>query len=182
MGSTPSLTLPSWFKTAFYFVLIVLILILVWEGYKLLASPDGKYLNGTAPVRVGDERVPGSLCAGIGLCELELPIRADDRAMPHVKDMVATIFEPPRRGSDVILLTILIRASLFTLREAVAGFLIGGLLGFTLGVAFAHSGLMERGCLPYVVASQTVPLLATILFMKFMASLYKGSVCSRLMI
>lgn len=87
-------------------------------------------------------------------------IRADDRSMPHVKDMVTTIFEPPRRGSDVMLWQILASAALFTLREAMAGFLFGGILGFGLGVLFAHSGLLERGLLPYVVASQTVPLLA----------------------
>ena len=159
MGTTPS-KIPGWLKSVLYFLLIVATLILVWEGYKLLAAPDGKYLRGTAQVKVDDQRVPGPLCQNFGLCEVELPIRADDRAMPHVKDMAVTIFEPPRRGSDVILLSILIDASLFTLREAVAGFVIGGVLGFLLGVAFAHSGLMERGCLPYVVASQTVPLLA----------------------
>jgi len=159
LGTTPS-KIPGWLKSVLYFLLIVATLILVWEGYKLLAAPDGKYLRGTAQVKVDDQRVPGPLCQNFGLCEVELPIRADDRAMPHVKDMAVTIFEPPRRGSDVILLSILIDASLFTLREAVAGFVIGGVLGFLLGVAFAHSGLMERGCLPYVVASQTVPLLA----------------------
>jgi NitT/TauT family transport system permease protein len=33
-------------------------------------------------------------------------------------------------------------------------------VGFTLGVVFVHSPLLERGLMPYVVASQTVPLLA----------------------
>lgn len=144
-------------RPVLYFILICLILALAWEGYKLLGAPGGKYLIGTAPIQEG-EPLP-ALCA-IGLCEVELPIRADDRAMPHIKDMVTTIFEPPRRGSDQLLLTILWRASLFTLQEAFVGFLLGGVLGFALGVAFAHSGLLERGLLPYVVASQTVPLLA----------------------
>ncbi|RMF05543.1 MAG: ABC transporter permease [Chloroflexi bacterium] len=148
------------FKPALYFFIIVVLLVLVWEGYKLLAAPGGKYLRGTAPVKVGDERVPGPLCQSLGLCEIELPVRADDRAMPPSKEIVLTIFEPPRRGSEDILLTILFRASLFTLQEALAGFVIGGVLGFALGVLFAHSGLLERGLLPYVVASQTVPLLA----------------------
>jgi NitT/TauT family transport system permease protein len=40
------------------------------------------------------------------------------------------------------------------------GFVFGGVLGFVLGVVFAHSGLLERGLMPYVVASQTVPILA----------------------
>ena len=147
-------------KAVRYFTLIVLLLALFWEAYKLLGAPGGAYLRGTVPVQaVGSEPV-GILCGSVGLCEVELPVRADDRAMPHVWDILQTIFEPPRRGSDTILLTILLRASLFTLQEAVFGFLFGGCLGFVLGVAFAHSGLLERGLLPYVVASQTVPLLA----------------------
>jgi NitT/TauT family transport system permease protein len=80
--------------------------------------------------------------------------------MPHIKDIIITLFQPPRRNAEVLLVQILFRASLFTLQEAIAGFLIGGVLGFLLGVAFAHSNLLERGFLPYVVASQTVPLLA----------------------
>jgi len=147
-------------KPILSFLLIILVIILAWESYKLLAAPGGKYLRGTATVKVEDERVPGPLCDSVGLCEIELPIRGDDRSMPHIKDMVTTLFEPPRRGSDQMLWTILARASLFTLQEALAGFIIGGLLGFALGILFAHSGLLERGLLPYVVASQTVPLLA----------------------
>lgn len=150
----------SGFKPALYFLVIALLLVIAWEGYKLLGAPGGKYLRGTAPVKVGDERVPGPLCDSLGWCEVELPIRTDDRAMPPIKDIVLTIFEPPRRGSNDMLLTILFKASLFTLQEALAGFVIGGLLGFALGVIFAHSNLLERGLLPYVVASQTVPLLA----------------------
>lgn len=152
--------MPDWLKPIFYFIIVVLLLALAWEGYKLLSAPGGQYLRGTAPVRLGDERVAGPLCQSLGLCEVKLPIRADDRAMPHIKDMIVTIFEPPRRGSEDILLTILFKASLFTLQEAVVGFLMGGVLGFLLGVAFAHSSMLERGLLPYVVASQTVPLLA----------------------
>ncbi len=160
MGTNSSSKFPKWFNSVLYFCLIVVILILAWEAYKLLAAPGGKFLIGTAQVKVDDQRIPGPLCDSIGLCEIELPIRADDRAMPHIKDMVITMFKPPRRGSDVILFWILLKASLFTLREAVAGFILGGVLGFLLGVAFAHSNLLEKGLLPYVVASQTVPLLA----------------------
>ncbi|MDE0463379.1 MAG: ABC transporter permease [Caldilineaceae bacterium] len=147
-------------KAVRYFILIVLLLALFWEAYKLLGAPGGAYLRGTVPVEADGSEPVGVLCSSVGLCEVELPVRADDRAMPHVWDILQTIFEPPRRGSDTILLTILLRASLFTLQEAVFGFLFGGCLGFVLGVAFAHSGLLERGLLPYVVASQTVPLLA----------------------
>ena len=151
---------PPSFKAIRYFILIVLLLALLWEAYKLLGAPGGAYLRGTVPAQSDGGKPVGVLCGSVGLCEVELPVRADDRAMPHVWDIFQTIFEPPRRGSDTILLTILLRASLFTLREAAFGFLFGGCLGFVLGVVFAHSGLLERGLLPYVVASQTVPLLA----------------------
>lgn len=151
--------MPS-FKPVLYFVLIVLFLALLWEGYKLLAAPGGVYLAGTVPVEARAEKPAGALCASIGLCEVKLAIRADDRAMPHIADIVGTIFQPPRRGSDTLLLTILAQAALFTLQEALVGFVLGAVLGFGLGVLFAHSGLLERGLLPYVVASQTVPLLA----------------------
>lgn len=160
MAAAASPKLFNWIKPILYFLLIVIVLMLIWEGYKLLAAPGGLYLRGTAPVKQGEERVPGPLCDRVGLCEVKLPVRADDRAMPPVKNMVVTLFEPPRRNADELLVQILFRASLFTLKEAVAGFLIGGVLGFTLGVLFAHSNLLERGLLPYVVASQTVPLLA----------------------
>ena len=153
--------LPGWLKPGLYFLLILLILALLWESYKLLADPSsGQYLRGTAQVRVGEERGPGPLCVSLGLCELKLPIRGDDRAMPHLSDMITTLFQPAQRNGEDLLVQILFRASLFTLREAMAGFLIGGVLGFSLGVLFAHSNLLERGLLPYVVASQTVPLLA----------------------
>ncbi len=158
LPSSGSFALPAWLKSTLYFLLIVLVLAGVWESYKLLAAPGGLYLRGTGPVREG-EPLP-ALCANLRLCEIELPIRADDRSMPPVREIVGTIFEPPRRGSDVLLLNILFRASLFTLREAFAGFVIGGLLGFGLGVLFAHFGLLERGLLPYIVASQTVPMIA----------------------
>ena len=151
---------PPSFNAIRYFILIVLLLALLWEAYKLLGAPGGAYLRGTVPAQADGGQPVGVLCGSVGLCEVELPVRADDRAMPHVWDIFQTIFEPPRRGSDTILLTILLRASLFTLREAAFGFLFGGCLGFVLGVVFAHSGLLERGLLPYVVASQTVPLLA----------------------
>ena len=147
-------------KPILYFIAISLALALLWEGYKLLAAPGGAYLIGTIPVEATAEKPAGALCASVGLCEVKLPIRADDRAMPHISEIVGTIFEPPRRGSDTLLLTILFQASLFTLQEALVGFLFGAVLGFVLGVLFAHSGLLERGLLPYVVASQTVPLLA----------------------
>ena len=48
----------------------------------------------------------------------------------------------------------------YTALESVIGFALGGVTGLVLAVGFAHSRWLERGLLPYVVASQTVPILA----------------------
>jgi len=46
------------------------------------------------------------------------------------------------------------------MREALAGFVIGAVGGFAIGVVLHASLLLRRGFLPYVVASQTIPILA----------------------
>ena len=48
----------------------------------------------------------------------------------------------------------------WTLIEAVAGFLFGGLFGFILGSLLAYSKFLEKGLLPYVVGSTTIPIVA----------------------
>ena len=83
----------------------------------------------------------------------------NDRTMPHVHDIVGTLFEPSRRNGP-LLIDILWDAALFTAKEAAVGFALGALVGFALGAALAHSGLLQRGFLPYVIASQTIPILA----------------------
>ncbi|HVM68655.1 MAG TPA: ABC transporter permease, partial [Gaiellaceae bacterium] len=83
----------------------------------------------------------------------------NDRTLPHLHDIVGTLFEPSRRNGP-LLIDILLDAALFTAKEAALGFAIGAVVGFTIAVVLAHSGLLERGFLPYIVASQTVPILA----------------------
>ncbi|MFO1035892.1 MAG: ABC transporter permease [Geminicoccaceae bacterium] len=55
--------------------------------------------------------------------------------------------------------TLAMHASI-TLMEAVLGFLIGSLLGAILGAAFAEWRLLARSLLPYVVAANTIPVVA----------------------
>jgi NitT/TauT family transport system permease protein len=50
--------------------------------------------------------------------------------------------------------------SVFTGKEALAGFALGAIIGFLLAVVLAHSRLLRRGLLPYIIVSQTVPILA----------------------
>jgi len=125
-------------RPAVTFIALILVLVLVWEGYKALGQATDNHIPFTS---------------------LALPLEPNDYNMPHLWDIIGALFRPSRRNGP-ILIGILIKAALFTSREAVAGFVIGGLLGFALGVTFAHSSLLERSLLPYVVASQTVPLLA----------------------
>lgn len=87
------------------------------------------------------------------------PVRPDNVTMPHVWDMIIELFRPVQRNGPPLLFDLAGR-SVWTLREAVLGFVIGGLIGFGLGVLFARSRLAERAFMPYVVASQTVPIIA----------------------
>ncbi|MDQ3875355.1 MAG: ABC transporter permease [Actinomycetota bacterium] len=82
----------------------------------------------------------------------------DERTLPHVHQVVGQLFEPSRRNGP-LLLDVLVDAALVTAKEAAAGFALGAVVGFALGVVLAHSRLLQRGVLPYIVASQTVPIL-----------------------
>jgi NitT/TauT family transport system permease protein len=83
----------------------------------------------------------------------------NDRTLPHVHDIVGQLFEPSRRNGP-LLIEVLWDASLFTAKEAAVGFLLGASIGFGIAIVLVHSRLLQRGFLPYIVASQTIPILA----------------------
>ena len=83
----------------------------------------------------------------------------NDRTMPHIHDVVGQLFEPSRRNGP-LLIEVLTDAALFTAKEAAAGFVLGAAFGFFLALVLVHSRLLQRGFLPYIVASQTIPILA----------------------
>jgi NitT/TauT family transport system permease protein len=87
------------------------------------------------------------------------PFRVDDITMPHMYSIVHALFEPSRVNGP-LLITVLWHSALFTAKEAALGFVVGALVGFAIAVGLAHSRLAQRGFLPYIVASQTVPILA----------------------
>lgn len=84
----------------------------------------------------------------------------NDLNLPHLQSIAEAFLQPARRNGEFLLARILGSAGLYTWREAVFGFGFGTILGLLLGTGFAYSSLMERSLLPYVVASQTVPILA----------------------
>ena len=87
------------------------------------------------------------------------PFVVDDTSMPRLHNVVGALFERTHDGGP-LLLTHLLDAALFTAKEAAVGFALGAVFGFVLGTLLAHSRLLQRGLLPYVVASQTIPILA----------------------
>jgi NitT/TauT family transport system permease protein len=88
------------------------------------------------------------------------PFLVTDTNMPHLYSIFQALGEHARPGGvGPRLITVLGEAALFTAKEAAAGFALGAILGFALGVLLAHFRLLQRGFLPWVVASQTVPIL-----------------------
>jgi NitT/TauT family transport system permease protein len=87
------------------------------------------------------------------------PFDVSDITMPHLHAIVGQLFNAPTEGG-ALLITILWHSALFTGKEALVGFGIGASIGFLLGVALAHIRVLQRGLLPYIVASQTIPILA----------------------
>src|SRR6266536_1750846 len=87
------------------------------------------------------------------------PFTVDGTNMPHIHDMLSALTKPLQPGGPR-LIQLEWHWALFTGKEALLGFALGGAIGFVLAVVLAHSGILRRGLLPYIVISQTVPILA----------------------
>jgi len=110
-----------------------------WEGYRAVArATDGNW----------------------PLTEHPLPLRSTDQTMPAVGDIVTRLFEPQQRGGDTTVAMAVVEAGWYTFREALAGLVAGTVVGMALAVVMLRAQLIERALLPYVIASQTVPLIA----------------------
>jgi NitT/TauT family transport system permease protein len=109
----------------------------VWEGYKWFG------------------RAVGGSVAG-----WRLPARSDNGSMPHVWDVLRRFGHSERRGTSHSILATVISGSWFTFRVAMAGFATGVVVGLLLAVVMQRFSIAERGLLPHVVLSQTVPLIA----------------------
>ncbi len=78
--------------------------------------------------------------------------------LPHTYEILAEFFRTTGRGE--LWIWVMMKNGAITWYEAFTGFVFGGLAGFGLAVLFTYSRLCERGLMPWVVMSQTVPLLA----------------------
>ena len=86
--------------------------------------------------------------------------RTDNLTMPPLIDIVTEFAQPPQRNSDKPLGMFIFEAALFTFREAVLGFVFGLAFGLAIAIIMVRSRWLEAGMSPYLVASQTVPLVA----------------------
>ncbi|HEY8030776.1 MAG TPA: ABC transporter permease [Gaiellaceae bacterium] len=87
------------------------------------------------------------------------PFAVNDTSMPHVWTIFKA-FGQPAQVNQPSLINVLLHKTAFTAKEAAVGFGVGAVIGFVLAVVLVHSRLLQRGFLPYIVASQTVPILA----------------------
>ena len=127
-------------------IAVVLFLIgfcLLWEGAKWLGGDPWRL------EAIGYEHFP--------------PFRVlqlSDRQLPHLWDIAASFSQPFQRSAEYSLANFLFEQAAYTWAEAFIGFGIGALIGIVLASIFVHFRLFERALVPYVVASQTIPIVA----------------------
>ncbi|NDI18365.1 MAG: ABC transporter permease subunit [Actinobacteria bacterium] len=119
------------------FVLAVALVGVLWELYKVLGPEDGGKVLG-----------------------INIFPRSNDTAMPHIWDMLARYGRPEVRGSDRKIWVVVLSGAWFSFRLSVVGFALGASIGVGLAVLMTRYKVVERGLLPYLVVSQTVPLIA----------------------
>jgi NitT/TauT family transport system permease protein len=123
----------------------ILAVIALWEFYKWVGPDDGVVIGGSADDPQSGLRV--------------LP-RTHDRAMPHVWLMWTRLFEPTGGTDTPPLWWAVAGAALLTLGIAAIGWLLGVIVGFALALVMQRWKLAEYGLLPWIIVSQTVPLIA----------------------
>ena len=80
--------------------------------------------------------------------------------MPHVWDMLSRYNRPELRSSPRKIWRVVLAGAWFSFRLSLVGFAIGATVGVLLAALMARFKVVERGLLPYLVVSQTVPLIA----------------------
>lgn len=119
------------------FVVALVLVATAWEFYKLIGPDDGAAVFG-----------------------YDLVPRANDRAMPHTWDILDRLGEPERSGLDEPIWRTVLGYAWYTFQLALGGLVLGLVVGIALAVLMARSRLAERALLPWVIMSQTIPLIA----------------------
>lgn len=124
-------------RRAVMFLLSMVLVAAGWELYKKFGPQDGGSV-------LGWKILP----------------RAKDRVMPHVSEILSRFGDPVSRSSDESVLTVVMKGAWFSLRLVLAGFGMGLVAGMLLAILMTRFRLAERSVLPYLVISQTIPLIA----------------------
>ncbi|WP_040691648.1 ABC transporter permease [Nocardia vinacea] len=117
-----------------YAVGVLVLVVAIWELVKYFVPERG--------VSIGDTRI--------------LP-RTSDAALPHVWSVITVLGD--KDGAGTVGGTLL-RTAGFTFGLALLALAIGTVVGIALAVLMQRFSFVERGLLPYIVVSQTVPLIA----------------------
>ncbi|MGI8658206.1 MAG: ABC transporter permease [Candidatus Limnocylindria bacterium] len=131
----------GWLRRVAIFVAFAALILAAWEGVKFIGGDPWRTETWTW--------VP----------PLDIWF-ASDLLLPHTWDIFGALAAPVQRGSDASLAQFLLGAAAYTWREAAIGFVVGAIIGISLAAAFVHSTLLERAFVPYVIASQTIPIVA----------------------
>jgi NitT/TauT family transport system permease protein len=116
----------------------IVVLALLWEIYKALGPASGVLVHGVTV----------------------LP-RTSDLAMPHLFTMFTRLGQPVTAATDSPTLWLaVLNAALFTLGIATVGWVIGVVVGMLLALLMQRLRTAEAALLPWIVLSQTVPLIA----------------------
>ena len=127
-------------RTAATVAVAVVVLVALWEGYKWMGDQTGGTWPGTT---------------------VDLPVTSNDITMPHVGDIAGELFDDIRAGRQTMPMTLyLARKAAVTFLEATIGFTLGVVVGMGLAVLMLRWRFAERGLLPWINVSQTVPLIA----------------------
>lgn len=118
------------------FVLAFVLVAIAWETYKAVGPEKGGEILG-----------------------MRILARTDDRAMPHISDMLARFGDSEVRGGADSILVVVMRAAWYSFRCSMVAFVAGSLLGIGLAVLMARFRTFERALMPYLVISQTVPII-----------------------
>ena len=127
-------------RTAVTMAVAVVVLVALWEGYKWVGDQTGGTWPGTT---------------------VDLPVTSNDITMPHVGDIAGELFDDIRDGRQTMPMTLyLAKKAAVTFLEATIGFTLGVVVGMGLAVLMLRWRFAERGLLPWINVSQTVPLIA----------------------
>ena len=136
-----SIVRPSSWSDPIAVLMVALALLAAWE----LAS--WAYFSANVPPQFREGAISGAdpaVPAEMRVVQMKLPL-------PHL--ILVALVDPA--NVDQLWL-----AGLTTLRSAVLGFAVGAVVGFLLALGMVQARVLERGFLPYVIASQMVPVIA----------------------